>query len=496
MSILKKLAGQTAIYGFSSILGRLLNYLLVPLYTRVFDTAEYGVVTQLYAFAAFLNILFTYGLETAYFRFSNTEKDNPRVYSTALISIFATTAVFFLLISSFSAPLCRLVGDAGALNEQLPLYIIWFAGILSADALTAIPFARLRQENKAFRFALIRLANILLNIGFNIFFLVVCPKLIAADPHHWLAQYYQPAHGVGYVFLSNLLASLATLLLLLPQLRPLMQGMDINLWKRMMVYSLPLMVAGFAGMVNETFDRVLLPMLVKDPSTALHQLGVYGACYKLSILMTLFVQTFRYAADPFFFSHAGKEDARQIYARVMNWFVIGCGFIFLGVMLYMDVIQYFIGERFRSGLQVVPILLMANWCLGVYLNISIWYKLTGKTSWGAWFSVAGAALTLLLNFLLIPSMGYMGAAWTTLICYAFIMVISYVTGQRYYPVPYDLPIFIHSVAAALVLYGASIYLNGFGLGQPLHYLVNTILLLLFPLSSWILLRRKTRKFAS
>lgn len=495
MSIYKKLAGQTAIYGLSSILGRLLNYLLVPLYTRVFETGEYGVVTQFYAYAAFLNIVFTYGLETAFFRFSQTENNRPQVYSTALISLLLTSAAFFLVITFFAGPIAASFVAADQLDSHLPLYVIWFAGILAADAITAIPFARLRQQNKALRFAMIRLVNILLNIGFNLFFLVICPKWIALHPDSWMTSCYDPSHGVGYVFLANLLASLITLVLLLPELRHVTAGFDRALWKNMLRYALPLMVAGFAGMINETFDRIMLPRLVADPSTALEQLGIYGACYKLSILMTLFVQTFRYAAEPFFFSQAGKEDARMIYARVMDWFVLGCAIIFAGVMLFMDVFQLFIGEKFRSGLPVVPILLFANLCLGVYLNISIWYKLTGKTGWGAWFSLLGAVVTIVLNFLLIPVMGYEGAAWATLICYAVMMIVSYLVGQRFYKVPYDISWFMIMMALSLVVWGTGNYFSGFGLPAGVRYVINLLLLLLFPVMAALLMKRKSRKFA-
>lgn len=494
MSILRKLAGQTAIYGLSSILGRLLNYLLVPLYTRVFDTGEYGVVTQFYAVAAFLNILFTYGLETAYFRFSQTEKDSSRVYSTALVSIFITSVILFVVMSLTAPWTAGMIGDAGELNQHIAILIVWFAGILATDAISAIPFARLRLENKAVRFAAIRLVNIALNIGFNLFFLVVCPDLYEKGSP-LVSGWYDPTLSVGYVFLSNLIASCITLLLLTPQLRSLKDGWDTALLKKMLTYGWPLMIAGFAGMVNETFDRIMLPLLVSDPTTAFHQLGIYGACYKLSILMTLFVQTFRYAAEPFFFSQAGSEDARQIYARVMTWFVTGCSLIFLGVMLYIDVVKYFIGEEFREGLAVVPILLIANLFLGVYLNASIWYKLSGRTLWGAWFSVAGAIVTLVMNFLLIPKMGYMGAAWTTLACYATIMSLSYFFGQRYYPVPYDLFAFFSAIGGALVVWAMSIYLDPMMTGQTMKWVFHAFLLSIYGGAAWVLLRRKTRKFA-
>lgn len=491
MSLLRKLAGQTAIYGLSSILGRLLNYLLVPLYTRVFDTGDYGMVTQFYAYASFLNVLFTYGLETAFFRFYTSENGRPQVYSTALISIIASSVGFMAMILLFVNPIAE---SFPGHDPHVMSYVLLFAGILAADAITAIPFARLRQQNRALRFAFVRLVNIGLNIGFNLFFLIGCPSLIAGDPHGVVASWYDPTFGVGYVFLANLLASLVTLLLLVPEMLPARFGFDGVLWKKMIRYGWPLMIAGFAGMVNETFDRILLPYLIKDPSTALDQLGIYGACYKLSILMTLFVQTFRYAAEPFFFNQAGRQDAKQIYARVMDWFLLAGGLIFLGVTLFLDVFGLFIGEKYRSGLSVVPILLLANWFLGVYLNLSMWYKLTSKTSWGAWFALLGAIVTLVLNVMLIPTMGYEGAAWATLVCYATIMVASYGTGQREYPVPYDVKMFFISVSLALGLAYAGNAVSG-EVETVWMVLFRLVLMSVFAGVCIMYLRRKSRTLA-
>jgi len=252
-----------------------------------------------------------------------------------------------------------------------------------------------------------------------------------------------------------------------------------------MIYSLPLMVAGFAGMINETFDRILLPRLVADKATALAQNGIYGACYKLSILMTLFIQTFRYAAEPFFFSHSSNENAKEVYATVMRYFVLACSFIFLVIMMYMDVVKHFVGAEYRSGIKVVPILLMANLCLGVYYNLSIWYKLTSQTRWGAWIAVMGAVITLIANFLLIPKIGYMGAAWTTLICYASMMVVSYAGGQKYYPVNYPLGSMASNIAIVLLLYGASeIIRRQMGLSENWMLVVNSGFVLLFLLLVW------------
>lgn len=425
---IKQLAGQTAVYGLSSIVGRLLNYLLVPLYTRIFMTGEYGVVTEMYAYISFLMVLLTYGMETGYFRFASTHKNPKLVFSTAMMSLTVSSVLFMALIWLFSGGIATSLG-----YPSNPEYVIWLGLIVGLDALTAVPFARLRQENKALRFATMRLINIGINIGLNLFWLVYCP---AQDSSSWVQAVYDPSVGVGYVFLSNLFASLATLVMLLPQMT-VQWKFDPALWKTLMRYSLPLLVAGLAGMVNETMDRILIKYLA-EPSTAMDQLGIYGANYKVAILMTIFIQTFRFAAEPFFFNQAKNKESRVIYARVMHYFVIFCAVIFVGVMLYMDIVKLFIGSEFREGIHVVPILLMANFFLGIFFNLSIWYKLTNQTMYGAWLAVFGAVLTLVLNIILIPMTGYTGAAWATFICYFCMMVVSYILGQKHFQVPYKL----------------------------------------------------------
>lgn len=488
MAALKQLARQTATYGVSSILGRFFNYLLVPIYTRVFDIGEYGVVTQLYAYVAFLNFLFLYGMDTAFFRYFQTKNGDPKVYSTSMLSVFFTSIVLCITIVVFSSPIASAIGEGD--GRLLPQYVSWFACILALDAITAIPFAKLRQENRAGRFVFIRMSWIVINVALNFFFLLVCPWLIAKGYSVFEAIYHRE-FGIGYIFLSNLIASGVTLLMLIPEIFKVKINFDRLLWKEMLLFGLPLMVAGFAGMINETFDRILLPMLIEDKADAIAQNGIYGACYKLSIVMTLFIQTFRYAAEPFFFNHASKENPQKTYADVTHWFVIVCSFIFLGVMLYIDIVKLMIGEQFRSGLKVVPILLLANLCIGVYYNLSIWYKLTGKTRWGAYMSVFGAVVTLAFNFLLIPRMGYLGAAWTTLICYASMMVVCYLIGQRLYPVPYEVGRFFLYIILALALWQLGELLrNMAGLNGILLYVVNTIILFVYPLLVLVLERGK------
>ncbi|MCX7861847.1 MAG: oligosaccharide flippase family protein [Bacteroidales bacterium] len=443
MGAIKSLVGQTAIYGLSSIVGRFLNYLLVPLYTNIFSPAEYGVVTELYAYSSFLLIIFTYGMETAFFRFAQENKKVHEVYSTTFMSILSSS-LFFLMLFSLLIPWLSHV-----MHYEHQKYLLWLLLlILITDSIAAIPFAYLRQQNKAWKFVFVRITNIGLNILANILFLIVFPYLTAKGFHLW--GLYDSSIGVGYVFIANLIANVITCLLLIPYFR-FTFFVDLHLLKQMISYSLPLLVAGLAGMVNETFDRILIKYLINDETTAMHQLGIYGANYKISILMTLFIQTFRFAAEPFFFNHAKEQNAKELYARVMKYFIILGLMIFLLVVLFLHYIQFFIGKEFREGLMIVPILLMANLFLGVFFNLSVWYKLTNKTIFGAYLAVIGAIITIVLNWILIPVMGYVGAAWTTLLCYAIMTLLSFLWGKRYYPVPYPLKtIFAYMIFAVLI----------------------------------------------
>lgn len=472
MNPLRKLAGQTAIYGLSSIIGRVLSYLLVPIYTNVFMPEEYGVVSELYAYISLLLVLLTYGMETAFFRFSEMEQDKAKVYSTALISLMVSTGLF-ILISLFSfVPVSQILR-----YPDHPEYIIWFALIVSLDALTAIPFAHLRALNKAKRFASVKLLNIGFNIALNLFFILLCPYLLK---HGMLTGFvhavYHPEIGVGYIFISNLVSSAFTILLLLPEYLRITYRFDRALWKRMIRYALPLLVVGLAGIINETMDRIFIKYLLPE-DVAMTQLGIYGACYKISILMTIFIQAFRFAAEPFFFSQAREADAKQTYAAVMKYFVIICSVIFLAVMMYIDIVKYFVGKAYFEGLPVVPILLLANMFLGIYFNLSIWYKLTGQTRYGAYISVGGALLTIVLNVLWIPWIGYMGSAWATFLCYFAMMVASYIIGQKHYPVKYNIPGSLFYLVFALLLYFLSMWISPGSVRAGL--LINTVLFMIY-----------------
>ncbi len=455
MNPLRQLISQTAIYGLSSIVGRFLNYLLVPLYTYTFSAGEYGVVSEFYAYAGFFAVVLVLGLETGYFRFrQKREYDHDAVYSSALSFLTITNLGFVGAIWLWRQDL------AGWLRyPDHPEYLVWFACILALDAITALPFAHLRAENRAWRFAGIKMTEIFITIALNLFFLLLCPKLPQLWPDAPMLSYFDPQLGVGYIFLSNLIASMCKWLLLLPQFRRLPLRFSPDILAPILRYSLPMVIIGFAGMVNEMLDRAILKILLPyDLPTNLKMLGIYGACYKLSILMSLFVQAFRYAGEPFFFSYAGRADAKRAYALVMQYFVIAGMFIFLVVMLYIDLFKYFIGEEFRAGLEVVPILLLANLLLGIYVNLSIWYKLSDRTGLGAWVSLAGAALTIVLNICWIPVWGYVGSAWATLVCYGFMVCLSWLLGRIYYPVAYPLLKIFAYIGLGIALFFANGYL--------------------------------------
>lgn len=481
MNPLKKLAGQTAIYGLPTIVGRLLNYLLVPLYTRAFIPAEYGVVTEMYAYVAFLFVILTYGMETAFFRFASRQEGSSPVFGTAMVSLLTTSSVFALAGMYFSGGIATWMG-----YPSNPEYIRWFVLILAADAVSSIPYANLRLQNRPLRFAFIKIANIATNIGFNLFFIVLCPYLLSrygnTPAGSLISGIYNPETGVGYIFISNLIASLVTLALLLPDILKGEYRIDLKVLRSMLIYAWPLLIFGLAGIVNETFDRIILKHLLPPGSDSMAQLGIYGACYKISILMTLFIQTYRYAAEPFFFDQSKEKNAKETYARMMHFFILVCLFIFLGIMLFLDVVMLFVGPEYRSGAPVVPVLLLANLFLGIFYNLSVWFKLTDKTAHGAAISLAGAAITLILNFILIPVMGYMGAAWATFACYAAMMILSYFMGQKYYPVNYNLKGALAYTALAGFLLLAALLISP---ASPwIRYSMNLVLLLVFPLVAW------------
>ena len=484
MSVLRKLAGQTAIYGLSSIVARFLNFLLTPLYTSkgVFPPEEYGVITSLYAWAPFISIVLTFGMETAYFRFTNKGDGNDRsVYGTALLSVTLLSLLFTLGGVLFAQPIAEGIGFPAFASSVIMLVVI-----LALDALTAIPMARLRKEGRAWWFVAVNGGNVLVNIALNLFFIGYCMRKVnAGESTPLIDAVYDPALGVGYVFLANVVSSGVKLLLLLPQWWPARLRFEQQLLRPMLAFGWPLLIAGLAGMINETADRIMLKKLL-DPllgeSATNAQIGIYGACYKLAILITLFIQAFRMGAEPFFFSHAREKNSKETFARIMNVFVAVCMAAFLCVMLFLDLFKWFIpNEAYHEGLRVVPILMLANVFLGIYYNQSVWYKLTDRTRAGGTIAALGAVITLVFLFLLIPRMGYLGAAWTTLICYASMAAVSYVWGQRHYAVPYNVGRVLGYMAAAVFLWWGAEQLP---LEGVLKYAVRAVLLAAFLAMAW------------
>ena len=451
MSGIKKLAGQTVWYGFSSIFGRFLNYLLTPLLVTIFASGDYGKISTLFTIAAFLNIVYTYGLETSYFRFSSIEPEQ-KVYNTCSSSLFITTAFFSVILLFFTQSI------AGFLEmPDNPEFIKWVIIIVALDTLSVMPFAKLRFEGRPRKFAAIKVLNILINIGFVVFFLVVCKNAHESNANNFFSTLYNPKINIGYVIIANLIASGITLLLLSKEIMQFRFRLSPGFWKKLMQYSWPLIIVGFGGIINETIDRIMLLKLYPGTTEeAFSQSGIYSANYKLAIVIVLFIQAFRMGAEPFFFKQSTSDNAQRTYAKVMKFFVISFCFCFLGVTLFLDIWKYFMGtahKEYYTGLKVVPLLMTAKIFLGIYYNLSIWYKLKDRNLTGAWITLGGAAITILFNWFFIPVLGYMACAIATVLCYGFMMVVSYSLGQKHYPVPYATKKILAYIAVCLLLFG-------------------------------------------
>ena len=430
----KKLAGQTVVYGMGTIVPRFLNYfVLTPVYTRIFKDVQYGIVNELYAYIVFLLILLTYGTETGYFRFVKEEKKPGQVFSTIMSSLFTTSILFLVVIYIFHPEI------ASALQYKDRSYLILlFSAVVTVDAFSAVPFAKLRFEEKAKKFGLLKIFNVVANLFFNLLFFGIFPYIQTRFPESPILILYNASIGVGYVFVANLFASVLTLLFMLPEMNIRPKLIDTRLLRQILVYSFPLLFVGLAGAINEVADKFFLKLLIPGKNEALSQIGIYSANYKLGMLMTIFIQMFRYAAEPFYFSKMKDKDAKTVYAKVMKYFILFGLFIFLFVTLYLDVLKYFIGSEYHSGLKIVPIILIANLFLGIVYNLSIWYKLSSRTGYGALIALIGALVTIGLNLYLIPVYGYVGSAWATLTCYVVMTVVSYTMSKKYYPIPYKL----------------------------------------------------------
>ena len=432
MGLYKNLFKQTAIYGLATVLPRMLSFLLVRLYTGILPTTDYGEVSVLMSWMVFFNVILSYGMETAFFRFYNSEKEKQNVIATSTITIFWST-IFFL----FGALIFRDSLAAYANVEvQYITYAIW---ILALDALVIIPFSKLRANQRPMKYAAIKIGNVIINLGLNVFFLMYLPRLAADNPHSFVDNLYVEHSEIGYIFIANLLASLLTLVVLSPNYLNLNRKFDTVLWKKMMKYGLPILVAGIAFAVNEHFDKILLERLLPE-NIAKSEVGIYSACYKLGLFMVLFATAFRLGIEPFFFSHSSSDKAPQTYAVITKYFVILGSLILLGVIVFADVLKVLLldNESYWQAMKVVPLIILANFFLGIYNNLSVWYKLTDKTHIGAYISIIGAIVTLILNYLLIPTYSYYGSAIATIAAYGSMMIISYILGNKYYPIPYDM----------------------------------------------------------
>jgi len=451
LSSIKQLAGQTFWYGVSGIAARFINYLLTPYltYSALISTANYGQMSAMYAAIPLFNAIFTYGMETTYFRFMRKDVDHEAVNNTSTISLLISSVLLSILLWLNQGWLAKTT----TLTE-FPMLVQLSIIIIGLDALSTIPFARLRYEGRPRLFAFIKIANILINIVFTVFFLSYCPGKAKSDPHSWAGLIYKPAFNpITYVLLANALASFFTLFLLGKWVLPKKWSFNTTLWLGMMAYSLPMLVANLGGTVNETFDRLMLGWWLPNTNGyADEQRGIYGACYKLSILITLFIQAFRMGAEPFFFKQAESDNPQKTYARVTKFFVITVAVMFLAVTLFLPIWRYFIDPKYWEGLKVVPILLLANMSLGIYYNLSIWYKLTNKTIAGAIITLIGTTMTILINYFFIPKYSYVASAWATFLCYFSMMVISYLWGQKEYYVPYAWKKLLSYIVIAILLF--------------------------------------------
>jgi len=467
----RTLAKQTMIYGFGTIVPRFLNYgILTFFYTRIFEKGEYGIVTELYAWMVLLLVVLTYGMETGFFRFAQKKEDYKKIYSTTLISLLITSSLFMIIVNIFIGPVSAVLNYSN--NHD---YIRMFAAIVAIDAFSAIPFARLRQENRPIMFSIIKIANVVITIIAVFFFFLIAPGIYEKS-HGWFRELYNPDYGVGYVFLANLVGSASTLIMLLPFIINIKPVFDRHIWVRMVTYSFPLLIAGLSGSINDTLDKVILRRIVGE-NNGLATVGEYGAGYKIAVLMALFIQMFRFAAEPFFFERARHEKAKETYAFVMKYFVICMLIVYLGINLYISGFQLIIGKSFRDAIIVVPIVSMAYLFYGIYINHSIWYKLNDLTKYGIYITLIGAAITVLINILFIPVYGYMASAWAHVASYGAMIIMSFIFAEKYYKVNYNMkgliPYFI--VATGMVIFSLTFdYKN-----LVTELIINTLFIIVF-----------------
>ena len=497
MANLKSLAKDTAIYGMSSILGRFLNYLLVPLYTSKLSAASggYGIITNLYAYTALLMVILTYGMETTFFRYANkTNEDPQKVYSSSLIMVGFTSLLFIVLVSIFLQPLSGVMGYSDHSS-----YVWVMAATVSIDAFQCIPFAYLRYKKRPIKFAALKLLFIAFNIALNLLYFVVLPALYNSYPNI-IQHVYSPETGVGYAFYINLVCTASITFFFYKELTGFKYTFDKELAKRMLSYSWPILILGIAGILNQTADFILFPYLYKG-GEAHQQLGIYGAASKIAMIMAMITQAFRYAYEPFVFGKGNDKDNRETYAIAMKYFIIFTLLAFLAVMGYINILRHIISRYYWEGLKVVPIVMAGMIMMGIYFNLSFWYKLIDKSIWGAYFSGIGCSVLILINIIFVPQYGYMACAWAGLIGYATAMTLSYFVGQKKYPINYPLKSIGIYVLIAVFFFIAITYSNQY-LPKIYALAVNTLIIFAFvahiiyhdlPLSSMPVIGKYFRK---
>jgi O-antigen/teichoic acid export membrane protein len=468
----KRLGGQAIVYGLGNIIPRVLNYaVLTVYYTRRFSVEEYGMITELYAYVAILMVLLTYGMETGLFKFSVNAQNKETVYSTVLVSVVITSILFVFVIFGFKGSIAEAIGYKGH-----PEYIVYLGLTLALDAVSAVAFAKMRIENKVRQFAILKIINVALTVFLVFVFLEILPAFHVISSSGWYISYFKDIE-VGYVFIANVIASLVILLLVLSRSSHFKINVPISLLKSILVYSIPLLISGLAGIFNETIDRILLRQFSADNLDPLYEIGIYGANYRIAVLMTIFVQMFRYAAEPFFFNMSKSRDSNAIYANVLKYFTIFLMIIFLGVALCIDFFKLFIDKSFHEGLRIVPIVLLANVFVGMLFNVNMWYKLSGRTIYGVYITGLGALITIVLNIIFIPVYGYLACAWIHLLSNFVMLALTYWLGQKFSKVEYDLKKIGLYFGSAVLLYFGGLYLQGEN--EIINILIGIVLVCLY-----------------
>jgi O-antigen/teichoic acid export membrane protein len=478
LSVYKKFLGQTAVYGISTVFSRLFNFILTPIYTKVYSTAIYGIFTNMYAYASMINAILAFGMESTYFRYLNKHEDRKQeVYNNSFLCIAFISILFLITGLVFTDQIAHYLSNNPLETADYRSYVTYFIWILFVDAICVIPFAKLRADGHALKYAVTKFLNIGCFVGLNLTFLFIIPAIIKHDwiGADWFASWYR-TKWIGYVFIANLVASLATFLTLLPEFSKLQLKFDKKLFATMFSYSWPVLIANLSFIINENLDKIVLDELL-PPAIAKGQVGIYGAVCKIAIFLSIFITAFRLGAEPFFFSHAKHENAKRTYAAIMHYFVIALAVIFVGLIANIEILKYFISRDAKHvadywvGLPAVPFLLLGYVCLGIYMNLSVWYRLSDQTRFGLYISVVGAVITIILNLVLIPKYSYMGSAWVSMFAYFTMMVLSYILGQKYYPIPYNLK----KILAYLIISTAIVF-SSFFLFDKNIYIGNALFL--------------------